>query len=157
VRSAIKTKDNQDLSKYEVFDIEINASPAVVWSLLSTYEEVPKVFGFITRIKRLRQTGPILLLEQEVQPLPPVPAIKYTVEVTEEKEEKISWDGRTPYIKVNKGFFKLQSLNGGTRTHVTFACWAEAALLVPSFVVRIQQKIIMPKVLQILKDHAEKK
>lgn len=157
MRSAIKTKDNLDLSKYEIFDIEINATPAKVWSLLSTYEEVPRVFGFITKVKRVRQTGPILLLEQEVQPLPPVPAIKYAVEVVEEKEVKLSWDGRTPYIKVNKGFFKLQNLDGGKRTHVTFACWAEAALLVPVFVVKMQQKIIMPKVLQILKEHAEKK
>ena len=121
MRSAIRSKETPDLSKYEIFDIEINASPDVVWSLLTTYEEVPKVFGFITRIKRLRQTGPILLLEQEVQPLPPVPAIKYTVEVTEAKDEKLSWDGRTPYIKVNKDFFKLDSLEGGTKTHVTFA------------------------------------
>lgn len=157
MRSAIRSKETPDLSKYEIFDLEINASPAIVWSLLTTYEEVPKVFGFITRIKRLRQTGPILLLEQEVHPLPPVPAIKYTVEVTEDKEVKLSWDGRTPYIKVNKGFFQLESLEGGTKTHVTFACWAEAALLVPVFVVRLQQKIIMPKVLQILKEHAEKK
>lgn len=157
MRSAIKTKDNLDLSKYEVFDIEINASPEKVWSLLTTYEEVPKVFGFITKVKRVRQTGPILLLEQEVQPLPPVPAIKYAVEVIEEKEVTLSWDGRTPYIKVNKGFFKLRSLDGGKRTHVTFACWAEAALLVPVFVIKMQQKIIMPKVLQILKDNAEKK
>lgn len=156
MRSAIRSKEFENLSKYSIFDIEIDASPSRVWGLLTNYEKVPEVFGFITKVKRVRQTGPILLLEQEVQPLPPVPPIKYAVEVTEQKDEKLSWESRTLYVKVNKGFFKLQALEGGKKTHVTFASWAEAAILVPNFVVKLQQKIIMPKVLQILKEHAEK-
>ncbi len=155
MRSAIRS-NKEDLSHHTVVETEINASPAKVWSILTNYEEVPRVFGFISKINRLRETGSVLLLEQEVQPLPPVPPIKYTVEVTETKDKMLAWEGRTAYIKVNKGFFQLQPLENGTKTLVTFASWAEAALLVPVFVIKMQQKIIMPKVLQILKEHAEK-
>jgi|AGTN01.3.fsa_nt_gi Polyketide cyclase / dehydrase and lipid transport. len=142
--------------RYVVCKLLVNASPEKVWGILTDYQRVTQRFKNMSRLKVLEDKGDIKVMEQQVQPLKPVPPITYSVEVKENYPVSLEWRNLTNYIKINQGRFFLESVDDGAGTIVTFAACAQAVVLVPTVIVRYQMKVIMPKVLNTLKELAEK-
>lgn len=141
-------------TRYVVEELVINARPEKIWRILTDYARVTCNFPAMTKLEILQDEGGFKTMAQQVKPLPPVPPISYVVKVKETYPTLLEWHGCTRYIKTNQGCIKLQE-EGGFTTRVTFAAWAEAALIVPHAIVRYQMKKIIPTVLQSLKSYAE--
>lgn len=141
-------------ARYVVVEIVIAARPEKIWRVLTDYGRVTCNFPTMTKLEILQDDGEVKTMSQQVRPLPPVPPISYVVEVKETFPRLLQWSGCTRLIKTNQGCIKLQEENDSA-TRVTFAAWAEAALIVPNAIVRYQMKKIIPTVLQSLKAYAE--
>lgn len=141
--------------RYVVVELLIEACPESIWKILTDYEQVTINFPDMTKLMILKDDGEIKTMAQQVKPLPPVPPISYVVDVRE-TYPSLQWrSDPSVLIKVNRGCINLKPRDDGKKTLVVFAAWAEATLLVPTAIVRYQMKVIIPKVLQTLKRHAE--
>ena len=112
------------------------------------------MFSYMKKSTIVETRGDIKIVEQEVQPLPPIPAIKYSVEVQETHLKLLEWRSLTAYVKVNQGYISLQPAGQNT-TAVTYGMCIEGLLLIPATLIRHQLRIIMPQILQIIKARAE--
>jgi hypothetical protein len=141
--------------QYQVSTALISASPQVVWSVLTDYDQLTDRFTRMKSSKLLRQSENAKVLAQQVQPLPPYPAVSYVVEVTESFLNLLSWRGLSSYIKFNLGYFSLNARDAGRSTFVVYAKYIAGAIFVPEFIIQGQLEQIMPNVLMELRECAE--
>jgi hypothetical protein len=154
--NALRPQGSQIISgkEHQVSTIIIEALPEVVWQVISDYERVVERFPFIKRSRIAHNGASRKVFEQEVQPLPPIPATPYTVEVIEQRPNLLEWRGLTSYIRVNQGFFNLELVDE-LRTSVFYAMCIEGVFCIPHVLIRHQLNVIMPQILQIIKVNAE--
>lgn len=143
-----------DGKPYELCTALVKAPPQLVWEVLTDYAQVTQMFAYMKKSAIVETRGDIKIVEQEVQPLPPIPAIKYSVEVKETHLRLLEWRGLTDYVKVNQGYVGLEPADKNT-TSVTYGMCIEGLLLIPATLIRHQLRIIMPQILQIIKARAE--
>lgn len=141
--------------QYQVSTALIKASPHVVWSVLTDYDRLTERFTRMKSSKLLRQSENGKVFAQQVQPLPPYPAVSYVVEVTESFLNLLSWRGLSSYIKFNLGYFSLHPREAGQSTFVVYAKYIAGAIFVPEFIIQGQLEQIMPNVLMELRECAE--
>lgn len=85
-----------------------------------------QIFAIIPKSKIKSQNDCIKVFAQEVQLLPPLPAVDYAVRVMETTSKSLRWDGLFSHIKLNQGHFCLDSVNNGEQTSVTFELHSKA-------------------------------
>lgn len=143
-----------DGKSYELTTAIVQAHPHVVWEVLTNYDQVTEMFSYMKKSAIVETRDFIKIIEQEVQPLPPIPAIKYSVEVKETHLRLLEWRGLTDYVKVNQGYIGLEPADQNV-TSVTYGMCIEGLLLLPAAIIRHQLRIIMPQILQVIKARAE--
>lgn len=139
--------------KHQVAKLVINASPAAVQSVLTDYDRTTAMFSNVKRCKVVEDNG----AEKKVAFVAAAPGNLWTFDYVlsvKESPNYIEWRRVSGAFKKNEGFWKLEPLDGGRSTKVTYAKFIDGGLLPQAFVVK-ELRASMPEVMKNLKASAE--
>lgn len=140
---------------YTVARVSVKASPDKVWQILSDYDNAPKVFPQLKKSKLLQDHGSSKIVKHVLAPSGMPGTFEYTVEVKENAPHSLEWHRVSGAFKQVDGYWKLEPLDGGHTTLVTYASYVDGGFLIPQPLVRRQCRIDMPEVMTTLKSQAE--
>jgi ribosome-associated toxin RatA of RatAB toxin-antitoxin module len=140
---------------YTVARVSIKASPDKVWQILSDYDNAPKVFPQLKKSKLMQDHGSSKIVKHVLAPSGLPGTYEYIVEVKESAPHSLEWHRVSGAFKQVDGYWKLEPLDGGHTTLVTYASYVDGGFLMPQPLVRRQCRIDMPEVMTTLKAQAE--
>ena len=140
---------------YTVSKVTVKASPDKVWQVLSDYDNASRVFPQMKKCKLLQDHGHSKLVKHVISPSGLPGSYEYTVEVKENAPHSMEWHRVSGAFKQVDGYWKLEPLDGGRTTLVTYASHVDGGIFIPQALVRRQCKIDMPGVLNTLKTQSE--
>lgn len=140
---------------YTVAKVSVKASPEKVWQILSDYDNAPRVFPQLRQSKLLHDHGTHKTVKHVLAPSGLPGTYEYVVEVKEAAPHSLEWHRVSGAFKQVDGYWKLEPLDGGHTTLVTYASYVDGGFLMPQPLVRRQCRIDMPAVMNTLKAQAE--
>jgi ribosome-associated toxin RatA of RatAB toxin-antitoxin module len=146
-----------DGNKYSVTKIVVHAAPHQVWHVLSDFDNAPKVFPQLKKCEVVKDEGHSKIVKHTVAPSGPVGTYSYTLRITEKAPKYMEWHRLNGAFKQVKGFWKLEPLDNGRTTQVTYASFVDGGFFVPAPLIRRQNRIDMPTVMASLKSQVESK
>ena len=96
-------------------------------------------------------------LRFRLSPSGPVGTYSYVIRITEKAPRYLEWHRLSGAFKQVKGFWKLEPLDNGRTTQVTYASFVDGGFFVPAPLIRRQNRIDMPAVMSCLKSQLESK
>lgn len=142
---------------YSVTKVTVNASAHDVWRVLTNYSNAEHVFPQMKKCTVLQDMGTEKIVKHTVAPSGPVGTYTYTLKIKEKAPHLMEWNRVSGAFKDVKGFWKLETLDSGRTTLVTYACFVDGGFFVPGALIRRQNRIDMPQVLKTLKHTVESK
>jgi ribosome-associated toxin RatA of RatAB toxin-antitoxin module len=139
---------------FQVGRVTINASPSQVQSVLTDYPHTAKIFDNVTKCNIVSDKGNTKLIAFTIKSMGNLWTFDYVLEVKEEPGS-IQWHRSSGAFKANDGFWKLEPVNGGAKTQVTYAKYVDGGMLLPKCVVNKQIRDSMPLIMTSLKTTAE--
>lgn len=143
--------------KYSVSKVVVHAPPHQIWSVLTDYDNAYKVFPQVKKCQLLKDEGHQKTIKHTVSPSGPVGTYSYVVKVTENAPNSLEWTRISGAFKQVKGFWKLEPLDNGRTTLVTYASYVDGGFFIPAPLIRRQNRIDMPAVMVSLKSQCESK
>ena len=140
---------------YTVARVSVKASPDKVWQILTDYDNAPRVFPQLKHSKLLQDHGAQKTVKHVLAPSGLPGTYEYVVEVKEASPHSLEWHRVSGAFKQVDGYWKLEPLDGGRTTLVTYASFVDGGFLMPQPLVRRQCRIDMPAVMTTLKAQAE--
>lgn len=144
-----------DGQEYSICRMIVHASPEKVWNIIADYDNLHKVFKQMKKATVIKNNGRVKLVKHVVTPSGPVGTYSYVVQVKETAPKRMEWKRVSGAFKDVQGFWKLEPLDGGRTTRVTYASHVDGGFLVPSALVNRQCRIDMPIVVGNLRNKAE--
>lgn len=141
--------------EYSICRMIVHASPDTVWNIIADYSNLHKVFKQMKKATVLKNQGKVKLVKHVVAPSGPVGTYSYVVKVKENAPRKMEWKRVSGAFKDVQGFWKLEPLDGGRTTRVTYASHVDGGFLIPKALVKRQCRIDMPIVVSNLRSKAE--
>lgn len=157
VEHATVTESVIDGDRYSVTKIVVHAAPHQVWNVLSDFDNAPKVFPQMKKCEVIKDEGHSKIVKHTVAPSGPVGTYSYTLRITEKAPKYMEWHRLSGAFKQVKGFWKLEPLDNGRTTQVTYASFVDGGFFVPAPLIRRQSRIDMPSVMTALKSQVESK
>jgi ribosome-associated toxin RatA of RatAB toxin-antitoxin module len=133
----------------------IHAKPDQVWEVLTDYKNVSHVFPMMKKCQIIEDHGPTKIVKHCVAPTGPVGTFEYILEIKEVAPKTIEWHRISGDFKEVDGFWKLEALEGGHSTLVTYSSHIAGGLLMPQILIKHQAHTDMPIVMSSLKREAE--
>ncbi len=133
----------------------IHARPDQVWQVLSDYSNAPRVFPMMKKCQVLEDHGQRKLVRHSVTPSGPFGTFEYIVEIKEQAPKSMEWHRKSGDFREVDGFWKLEPMDGGRSTLVTYSSHVLGGFLTPPVVIRRQVHADMPQVMACLKHQAE--
>lgn len=140
---------------YTVAKETIKASPEKVWNILADYDNAHKVFPQVKHCKLMHDNGSSKVVKHVLAPTGLPGTYEYIVEVKESYPHALEWHRISGAFKRVDGYWKLEPLDGGRTTLVTYASYVDGGFLIPQALVRRQCRMDMPGVMSTLKASAE--
>ena len=140
---------------YCVSRVSVKASPDKVWQVLTDYDNAHKVFPQLKKSKLVQDHGFAKIVRHVMTPSGLPGSYGYTVEVKENAPHSMEWHRLSGAFKQVDGYWKLEPLDGGHTTLVTYASYVDGGFLVPQGLVKRQSRIDMPQVMSTLKAQTE--
>lgn len=140
---------------YTVTKVTVKAPPEKVWSILTDYDNASKVFPQMKKCKLVQDNGNHKLVKHTIAPSGLPGSYEYTVEVKENAPHAMEWHRVSGAFKQVDGYWKLEPLDGGRTTLVTYASYVDGGFLMPQPLIKRQCRIDMPGVMTTLKAQAE--
>lgn len=141
--------------RYQVQRMVVNASPAQVQSVLSDYESAPRIFApSLKKCQVIEDNGKAKLIAFTAAAPGNLWTFDYVLEV-KDQPGYIEWKRVSGAFKKNEGFWKLEPLDGGRSTLVTYAKYVDGGMFMPQILVTRELKASMPEVMLNLKGSAE--
>ncbi len=147
-----KTIDNKT---YCVSQINVNTAPINVWRIITNYKNATNVFPRLKECELLKSNGNVKLIRHSLNPSGMPTRFNYVIEVTENYGKEISWHRKSGDFKEVEGFWRLEPINGGKATRVTYASHVVGTFLQPEILIKRQCKTDMPATMIALKTTAE--
>ena len=141
--------------EYSVCTMVVHSSPDKIWNIIADYDNLHKVFKQMKKATVLEDKGKVKMVQHVVAPSGPVGTYTYVVKVTESAPHRMEWKRVSGAFKDVQGFWKLEPLDGGRTTRVTYASHVDGGFLIPSALVKRQCRIDMPIVVSNLANRAE--
>jgi ribosome-associated toxin RatA of RatAB toxin-antitoxin module len=133
----------------------VNARPEIVWRILTDYANAPRVFPQLKKCQIVEDRGGTKLLRHQVAPSGLPGTYEYVVEVKESAPKSLEWHRVSGSFKEVDGFWKLEPLDGGRSTEVTYSAYVNGGLFIPPPLIRRQFRIDMPGIMASLKSQSE--
>lgn len=143
--------------KYSVTKMVMQAPVDQVWQVLTDYANVPKVFPQLKKCEVIKDDGPVKIVKEVVAPSGLLGTYAYVLKLTEKAPHFLQWCRVSGSFKEVRGFWKLEPLDGGRTTMVTYASYVDAGFFIPQPFIRRQARIDMPHVMNQLKCKVENK
>jgi ribosome-associated toxin RatA of RatAB toxin-antitoxin module len=141
---------------FEVCRIQVKASPDKVWKVLTDYRNSPNVFPTMKKCEILKDKGNgVKVMRQIIHPVGCPGTFDYVVEVTGVAPKTLEWHRISGSFKEVDTYWKLEPVDGGRSTNVTYSSYINGGILLPSFLIRGQMKDDLPSVLTALKTTSE--
>ena len=146
-------------NSFTVSKIVVHAPAERVWNILTDYENAPKVFPQLRKSEIVQSKGNVKVLKHQVQPtgFGGVQTYQYVVEVTEHAPRSMEWHRISGDFKAVDGFWKLEPLNDGRDTNVTYSSFVNGGFFIPQVLIKKQFRVEMPVVMSNLKNESETK
>jgi len=151
----IATDEEQIGAKvFQVSRVIVKASPSQVQSVLTDYSHTSRIFDNVTKCNVISDKGDTKLIAFTIKSMGNLWTFDYILEVKEEPG-RIEWRRSSGAFKANEGFWKLEPVDGGTHTLVTYAKYMDGGMMLPKFVINKQIRDSMPVIMSSLKTTAE--
>lgn len=141
------------VNKYQVGRLVVHASPAKIQDVLTDYGRTAQMFTNVKQCRVIENHGPTKKISFVAAAPGNLWTFAYVLEV-HESPGYIEWHRVSGAFKRNEGFWKLDALDGGQSTRVTYAKFLDSALVPQALVVR-ELRESMPIILSNLKTNAE--
>lgn len=139
---------------FQVSRVTVDATPSQVQSVLTDYAHTARIFDNVVKCKILTEKADTKLIAFTIKSMGNLWTFDYILEIKEEPG-RIEWHRSSGAFKANDGFWKLEPVNGGTQTLVTYAKYIDGGMILPKFVVNKQIRDSMPVIMSSLKSTAE--
>ena len=133
----------------------IRARPEQVWQILTDYDNASRVFPNLKKCKLLQDRGATKVVTHEVCPTGVPGSFKYVLEVKESAPKVLEWHRLSGDFKEVDGIWRLNALDGGRSTYVTYHSYVNGGLFLPQALIRRQFRLDIPGVMAALKSQAE--
>lgn len=157
LEAPILSEESINGKSFTVSRIVVHAAPEKVWGILTDYENAPKVFPQLRKCEIVKSKGNIKTLKHQVQPtgFGGCTTYNYVVEVTEHAPRSMEWHRISGDFKAVDGFWKLEPVNEGHDTSVTYSSFVSGGFFIPQILIKKQFRVEMPVVLSNLKNESE--
>jgi ribosome-associated toxin RatA of RatAB toxin-antitoxin module len=139
----------------QVVKMVVRAKPEQVFRILTDYENAPSVFPHLLKCHVLQDRGDIKVVEHKVQPSGPFGTFDYVLEVKEVPFKSLEWHRVRGDFKEVDGYWKLEPLEGGHQTLVSYTSHVNGGFFIPAPLIKRQVHMDMPGVMSALKTQAE--
>lgn len=134
----------------------IKSSPEQVWQVLTDYDNVARVFPMVKKCQVLQEHPGKKHLKQVIAPSGGLLGnYECILEVKETAPTHMQWSRLSGAFKEIEGFWKLEPVENGRATHVTYATYVNGGFFIPQGLIRRQFRLDMPQVMHCLKATAE--
>ena len=140
---------------YQVSKVVVHVKPEQVWKILTDYQNAPDVFPCLKKCRLVKDKGASKLVEHEIKPSGVPSTFNYIIEVKEIVNKLYEWHRISGDFREVEGFWKLEPVNDGGSTMVTYASYVNGGIFLPAPLIKRQVRMDMPAVLAALKNHAE--
>lgn len=140
---------------YCVTHVVVKARPEQVWRVLSDYPNAPSVFPQLKNCQVLEDRGTTKIVRHVIEPSGVPGRYKYVLELKETAPHAMEWHRVSGDFKEVDGFWKLEPLEGGRATFVTYSTHVNGGMFIPQTLIKHQCKVDMPAVMTSLKAQAE--
>lgn len=141
--------------KFSVTRLIVRAKPEAVWQVLTDYANAPKVFPQLKKCQVLEDHGTTKHIKHQIAPSGMPGTYEYIVEVKEVAPKTMEWHRISGSFKEVDGYWKLEPLEGGHSTQVTYSAYVNGGLFLPQPLVRHQIHQDMPGIMSCLKAQSE--
>jgi ribosome-associated toxin RatA of RatAB toxin-antitoxin module len=157
IESPTLADENIDGKNFTVSRVVVHAKPEHVWHILTDYNNAPRVFPQLKKCELVQDKGTTKVLKHQVNPsgLPACSTYTYTVEVKETFARSLEWHRVSGDFKAVDGFWRLEPLNSGHDTLVTYSSYVNGGFFIPQMLIKRQCRVDMPMVLTNLKSESE--
>lgn len=133
----------------------IKARPEAVWQILTDYANATKVFPQLKKCHVVADRGSTKVLKHTVAPSGGIGTYEYTIELKESAPKALEWHRMSGAFKEVDGYWKLEPIEGGHSTLVTYSAYVNGGFFMPQPLVKRQCKIDMPQIMSTLRSEAE--
>jgi ribosome-associated toxin RatA of RatAB toxin-antitoxin module len=135
--------------------IIVKANLEKVWHVLTDYKHAVQVFPLLKKCEMLESHGNTRISKHEIAPTGLPETYEYILEIHETAPTSMEWHRLSGDFKDVDGSWKLEPINSGKETLVTYASHVTGGFFMPQILIRRQAHIDMPKTLAALKKHTE--
>lgn len=140
---------------HQVTKVLVKARPEQVWQILTDYNSASKVFPTLKKCRVVSDNGSTKRVHYQVHPSGVMTCFEYDLEVREHPHKLIEWHRVSGDFKAVDGFWKLEPVDNGRHTVVTYASHVNGGMFLPQALIRRQTRIDIPNVMAALKQTSE--
>lgn len=140
---------------YLVSKVLIKARPEHVWQVLTDYSAATKVFPTLRKCRILSDLGATKRVQYQIHPTGALSNFEYELEVRELTHKSIEWKRLGGDFKAVEGYWRLEPVEGGRSTFVTYASHVNGGMWLPQALIKRQSRIDIPQVMAALKTQSE--
>lgn len=133
----------------------IKAKPEEVWHVLTDYNNASRTFPMMKKCQVIEDKGHVKLMKHVVAPSGICGTYEYIIELKETDKKSLEWKRVSGSFKDVDGWWKLEPVEGGRHTMVTYATYVNGGFLMPQGLIKRQFRTDMPQVMSLLTKHAE--
>ncbi len=141
--------------QFVVASITVKARPEQVWTILADYNNASSHFSVLRKCELVCDKGDKKIVKHELAPSGIPDTFEYILEIQETPPTTMEWHRLSGDFKEVDGFWKLESIDSGRSTLVTYASHVNGGFFIPQILINHQVGVDMPGVLLSLKHHAE--
>lgn len=139
---------------FQTSKILIKAPPARVFDVLTNYEKAADIFSNLVKSRLVSTHGPTKRVAFTGTTVGNLFKFDYTLDITE-KPHYIEWKRHSGAFKANEGYWRLDPVDGGSATLVTYAKHIDGGWLYPQGLVNKSIRESIPVIFAELKSESE--
>lgn len=133
----------------------IKAKPDEVWHVLTDYNNAHRTFPMMKKCQVIEDHGCTKLMKHVVAPSGLIGTYEYVIELKETDKKSLEWKRVSGSFKEVDGWWRLEPVDGGRHTRVTYATYVNGGMFMPQGMIKRQFRTDMPQVMALLTKHAE--
>lgn len=140
---------------YSVSREVVKARPEQVWQILTDFPNAHKVFPQVKKCEMVEDRGMSKVVKHTITPSGCPGSFTYVLELKETPNRAMEWHRISGDFKEVDGSWRLEPIDGGHNTLVTYSSHVTGGLFMPGALIRRQARIDMPQVMVSLRNQVE--
>jgi ribosome-associated toxin RatA of RatAB toxin-antitoxin module len=145
----------RDGKLFYVSKLLVKAKPERVWQILTDYAHAARIFPVVQECEVIEDHGSVKIAKHVIAPSGLPCTYEYVLRIHESAPHLLEWHRISGDFKELDGSWKLEPIDSGRHTLVTYASHMTGGILEPAFMIRRQFHIDAPMSLTALKHQAE--